>query len=81
MSKHTNEKASAPTSSQKKIRGAGATYRASVQKESRSTSSTKSAGSGKVEKVSGQGSAPSGKLVNQPNVGGFGSGHYEANKG
>lgn len=81
MSTHQNQpKTSGPTSNRTKIRGAGATYRASVQEQSKGASSTKPAGSGKIEKIQGQGSAPQGEDVKDMPEG-FGSGHYKPNKG
>lgn len=60
--------------------GSNPTYRASVQRKSKTESSTKAAGDGKIAKIEGQGSAPQGQDVKDMPTG-FGSGHYQPNKG
>lgn len=81
MSIHSNQKVkSGPSSSRKEIRGANATYKASVQKQNRTQSSTSAAGSGEIKKpTQGVGSAPSGSSTGKPTPSSFGSGHYKPN--
>lgn len=80
MSITANSSSHAPTSNRKKIQGANATYRASVQKAARGRSSTSPAKNGNDKKETvGQGSAPVHNIV-QTNGPAFGSGHYTPNK-
>ncbi len=84
MSNHSNQavKKGPSAPGEKKIEGSNPTYRAAIQKESRNDSSSKKAGSGKVEKIEGQGSAPrEGAETGKGNVEGSGDGHYKPNKG
>jgi len=84
MSQHANKAGGAATSSRTKIRGAGATYRASVQKQSRTESSTSRspAGDGKRKKdLSVDGASRTTKTTEvSPAPSGYGSGHYVPNK-
>ena len=84
MSRHANQAGGAPTSSREGIQGAGATYRASVQKQSRTQSSTKAGGSNKRQSdpsVDGAKRTTKTTVVNgvagtNANIGGIGDGHY-----
>lgn len=87
MSQHSNMRGKAPSSSRSNIRGANPTYKASVQRQSRTASSTKSGGDNvriKDASVNGASRTTSPTVVQSQlgtnaNVGGMGSGHYKAN--
>lgn len=84
MSTHANQHDGTPTSSRTKIRGANPTYKSSVQKEERDSSSTahSPAGDGKRKKdLSVDGASRTTETTKvEESLGGYGSGHYKPNK-
>lgn len=87
MSIHANQAVKGgPSSSRDEIQGAGATYRASIQKQARivkdQTSKAKDSGQRKMPAQS-EGSAPINNVgANAANNGSnYGDGHYQPNKG
>lgn len=78
MSQHANMAGSAPTSSREGIQGSGATYRASVQKQSRTKSANKAVGTSKRTTPPPQNEV--GMTTEMPKPAGYGSGHYVPNK-
>jgi hypothetical protein len=77
MSTHANQaKKGGPSAPDKEeIMGANPTYKSHVQKDAQNGSSTKPAGSGKIEKVEGEGSIPH-DVAEEDRETATGSGHY-----
>lgn len=85
MSTHSNKKGGAPSSSRTKLRGHNPTYLASVQKSKRGGATSKPAGSNeRKQDASVNGSSRTTAVTKMgagPSTeGGYGSGHYKANK-
>lgn len=88
MSQHANMKGKMPSSSRSNIRGANPTYKTSVQRESRTSSSTKAGGNNsRIKDLSVDGASRTtsptkvqSESGTNANTGGYGSGHYVPNK-